>query len=74
MQKIPEDGFARLSQIVGNPKADPPIPPVIPIGASTWWAGVRSGKYPKPVKLSDRVTVWRWSDIRALVEAPNSPN
>lgn len=68
MHHLPETGYLRLPQIIGNPKADPPIPAVIPVGKSTWWAGVKSGKYPKPIKLSPHVTAWRVSDIRALIE------
>ena len=64
---LPETGFLRLPQIVGNKKANPPIPPIIPVCKSTWWSGVASGRYPKPVKLSPRVTVWRVEDIRALI-------
>ena len=65
---LPETGFVRLSQIVGNPKADPPIPPIIPVSKSTWWAGVKSGLYPRPVKLGPKITVWKASEIRALIE------
>lgn len=67
---LPETGFVRLPQIVGRkPKGDEPgIPPLLPVCASTWWAGVRSGRYPKPVKLGERITAWRVEDIRALIE------
>ena len=64
---IPEAGFVRLSQILGKPKANPPLPAIIPVSKSTWWAGVKSGRYPAPVKLSERVTAWRADDIRALL-------
>jgi len=67
---LPETGYVRLSQIIGNPKADPPIPPIIPVSRSTWLEGVKTGRYPKSVKLSPRVTAWRVSDIRALIENP----
>jgi prophage regulatory protein len=69
VQKIPESGFLRIAQILGDAKAEPPIPPIIPVSRSTWWAGVKAGKYPKPLKLSERVTVWRCADIRAFIEA-----
>lgn len=69
---LPETGFVRLFQIIGNPKADPPIPPIIPVCKSTWWAGVKSGRYPSPVKLSERCTAWRVEDIRALIEHPQA--
>lgn len=63
---LPETGYLRLSQIIGNPKADPPILPIIPVSKSTWWAGVKSGLYPRPVKLGPKITVWRIEDIREL--------
>ena len=70
MHKLPETGFLRLNQIIGNPKADPPIPAVIPVSKSTWWEGVRTGRYPQPVRtLGLRITAWRVEDIRALIEA-----
>lgn len=68
IEQIPATGFLRDRQIVGDPKADPPIPAILPIGRSTWWAGVRSGRFPKPVKLGPRTTAWRASEIRELVE------
>lgn len=67
MNQLPETGFLRLSQIIGNPKAKPPTPPIIPVKKSTWWAGCKSGRFPAPVKLSSRVTVWRVEDIRSLI-------
>ena len=64
-----QDALLRLSQILGNPKADPPIPAIIPVSKSTWWAGVKSGRYPQSVKtLGPRITAWRASDIFALIE------
>lgn len=41
---------------------------IIPVGRSTWWAGIRDGKYPPPVKLGPKTSAWRDDDIRALVE------
>lgn len=67
MKQLPETGFLRLSQIIGNPKAEPPIPAIIPVKKSCWWAGVKSGRFPKPVKFGPRVSAWRVEDIRALI-------
>ena len=64
---LPETGFVRLPNIIGDPKADPPIPPIIPVSKSTWWCGVRSGRYPKSVKLGPRITAWRVEDIIDLI-------
>ncbi len=52
---MPDNPEQRLSQLP------------IPVGKSTWWAGVKDGRFPKPVKLGERITVWRVEDIRALV-------
>ena len=68
--RLSETGFLRLPQIVGDPNADPPIPALIPVSKSTWWAGVKLGRFPKPVKLGPRITVWRVEDIRAFITAP----
>ena len=68
MSTLPETGFLRLSQILGDKRADPPIPPLIPICRSNWWAGVKSGKYPKPIRLGARTAIWRVEDILALIE------
>ena len=58
MNRLPESGFVRLPQILA----------VIPVGRTTWWAGVKASRYPRPVKLSPGVTAWRASDIRVLIE------
>ena len=55
---IPETGFVRLSQVLT----------VIPLGKTCWWEGVKSGRFPKPVKLSARCVAWRAEDIRDLIK------
>ena len=57
----PKTGFLRLKQILA------PMGP-IPVSKSTWWAGVKDGRFPKPMKLGARVTVWRVEDINDLIE------
>ena len=47
-------------------------PPIIPVSRSTWWNGVRSGKYPKPVKLGPRTTAWCRDSILKLCKEINS--
>ena len=58
MRDIPETGFVRLPDVLS----------VIPLGKSCWWAGVKSGRFPKPVKLSARCTAWKAEDIRELIK------
>lgn len=71
---LPETGFLRLPQIIGRPATEdsPAIPALIPVCASTWWAGVRAGRFPKPVKLSPRVTAWRCEDVREFLSSQKS--
>jgi predicted DNA-binding transcriptional regulator AlpA len=66
IQNLPETGFLRLPQIIGDQKAG--IPPIIPISRSSWWSGVRDGRFPQPIKLGPGTTAWRVEDIRALIE------
>lgn len=69
MHQLPETGLLRLSQIIGNSKAEPPIPPIIPVKKSCWWEGVKSGRFPRPVKIGKgRCTFWKVEDIRHLIE------
>ncbi|MBD5627547.1 MAG: AlpA family phage regulatory protein [Desulfovibrio sp.] len=56
--QIPTTGFLRLHQILE----------FFPISKSAWWKGCATGRYPKPLKLGPRTTVWRVEDIRAFIE------
>ena len=42
---------------------------IVPISRSSWWEGCRTGRYPKPIKLGPRTTVWRAEDIAAFIES-----
>ena len=56
-QILPETGFVRLSTILK----------IFPVSKSTWWAGIKDGRFPTPVKLSPKITAWRVEDIRDLL-------
>lgn len=72
MQQLPATGYLRLPQIIGRPadpeRNRPAIAALIPVSASTWWAGVKSGRFPRPIKLGPRTTAWRVDDVRALID------
>ncbi len=68
MNNLPETGYLRLWQIIGNSRATPPIPAIISVGKTTWWEGVKTGRFPKPVKLGLRIIACRVEDIRVLIE------
>lgn len=56
---LPETGFVRLPVVLA----------VFPVSKSTWWAGIKEGRFPAGVKLSEATTAWRVEDIRALIQS-----
>lgn len=60
MSELPKDGFLKIDQVLE----------FIPIGKSTLWAWCRAGKFPKPIKLAEKTSVWRAQDIRAYLANP----
>jgi prophage regulatory protein len=68
IHQLPETGYLRIFSIIGNPKANPPIPAIVPVSRSTWLNWEKSGKAPKSIKLGERVTVWRVEDVIAFIE------
>jgi len=61
---FPTIGFVRLSAILA------PTGPIC-VSKSTWWAGAKSGRFPRPVKhLPRRITARRAEDITTLLEFP----
>jgi prophage regulatory protein len=60
----PEIGFLRLRDVIG----DKDNPGIIPVSRSSWYKGIAEGRYPKPVKLGERTSVWRVEDIRRLID------
>ena len=65
--KNPINSLLSLRQILGDKKTN--TPPIIPVGATTWWNGIRSGIYPQGIKISARRTAWRIEDIQALLNS-----
>ena len=55
--ELPKEGFVRLPQILS----------VIPISKSQFWLGVKNGRFPQPINLGEKTTVWRVEDIRAFI-------
>ena len=67
MDRIPETGYLRLRHIIGDRFSNPPQPAIVPVSKSTWWEGVKQGRFPKPIKIGPRITAWRAEDIRELI-------
>jgi prophage regulatory protein len=70
MVQLPQTGFLRLYQIIGDSRRG--VPPLIPVCKATWWSRVASGRYPKGVKLGPRTTAWRVEHIKELIANPEA--
>ncbi|MCM0083941.1 AlpA family phage regulatory protein [Geomonas sp. Red32] len=55
--ELPLTGLVRLSTVLQ----------FIPVSKSTWWEGVRTGRFPQPIKLGPRTTCWRAADISKMI-------
>lgn len=53
----------RISELASTPAK----PGLLPVSPATVWRWVREGRFPKPFKLSDHVTVWNVADVDAFV-------
>ena len=65
---LPDSAFIRESQLVQSPKR-PDNPAPLPFSAPTLWRKVAAGTFPKPIKLSERVTCWNVGQVRAWMTA-----
>lgn len=74
MRHLPEVGLLRLSDIIGDPRANPPKPPIIPVSKTTWYEGVKAGRFPRPVLLTANTRGYRVKDILALIEQDRPPS
>jgi prophage regulatory protein len=68
VSQLPSTGYLRLFQILGNKNAKPPIPALVPMSRSSWYAGVKAGELPAGVKIGKRMIAWKVQDIIALIE------
>ena len=59
-EKVPQAGYIRQALL---------IPCILPVSPATLWRWVSIGKFPKPVKISDRVTAWRVGDVCDWLES-----
>ena len=65
---LPDSALIREAQLVQSPKR-PDTPAPLPFSAPTLWRKVKAGTFPKPVKLSERITAWNVGAVRAWITA-----
>jgi prophage regulatory protein len=61
--------YYRINQIGSTPKRRG----LLPVHPTTIWRGVKDGKFPKPIKLSEKVTVWDANEIDAWIASKRDP-
>lgn len=65
---LPDSAFVRESQLVPSRKR-PGLPTPLPFSAPTLWRKVKDGTFPKPIRLSERVTAWNVGEVRTWIAA-----
>jgi predicted DNA-binding transcriptional regulator AlpA len=45
---------------------------LIPVSRATWYAGIKDGRFPAPIKISPNIAAWKASDIHQLIEVLSS--
>ena len=81
MTAVPPARFYRESQLVGRrailpgglKKPRPATPGLLPISSATLWRMVKSGKFPRPVKLTAAITAWRVEDVQKWMAERTTP-
>lgn len=66
---LPDGAWLRESQLVRSTKTLASTVAPLPFSAPTLWRMVKAGKFPKPTKLSARVTAWQVGQVRAWMAA-----
>lgn len=62
LEGLPETGYIRLTQVLE----------IIPVSRSTWWKGIKDGRFPRGVKLGANLTAWKVGDIKSLMQRIDS--
>ena len=57
LNTLPDHAYLRLHQVLA----------IIPVSRSAWYLGITTGKYPAPVKLGERTSVYKLADIKKLL-------
>ena len=65
---LPDSALLRETDLVRSPKRPNATAP-LPFSAATLWRMARAGTFPKPIKLSERVTAWKVGDVRSWMAA-----
>ena len=66
--ELPDTAYARLAQLIRDPKHPTRTTP-LPFSAATLWRKVREGTFPAPLKLGPAISAWCVADVRSWLRA-----
>ena len=66
--KLPVPGYTRISKIIGDKNAKPPVDGLIPMSKPSWYRGVKAGRYPEIVKIGPNMSACKNSELNELME------
>lgn len=58
-QSLPDSALVRQRDLLA----------VVPFSAATLWRRVKAADFPKPIKVDQSITAWRWGEVRAWLES-----
>ena len=64
----PENRMIRINELASH-KGQRGL---IPVSPATLWRWVKAGKFPEPIRLSDRVTAWEAAKVNAWIQSQSS--
>ncbi len=70
LDTLPDSAYLRQSNLIRQAK-NITSTGLLPFSAATLWRKVKDGTFPPPIKLSQRVTVWRMGDVREWLQNCN---
>ena len=65
----PEQAAANKATQKGLKRPRKGRPPLVPVSNATLWRWVKQGKFPAPIKLSDRSTVWKLTEVMSWLNS-----
>jgi len=63
-QNLPSEGFIRVGTLAA----------ILGVSVATVWRWSSDSRLPKPLKLADRITVWKAEEVRAWIQAHSETN
>jgi len=64
LNSLSDDSLLRLRTLIEEQ--------IVPFSAATLWRLVKTGRFPRPVKVTPQITAWRLSDVQEWASDPTA--